>query len=248
MKTTHFYAWTLCLILLFGMSSCNESMDDNYKQYTTENNYSGKIKKLRCYIGFERIVLAWDNPTDQKSKTILVEYADSLYKHFDSLVDSVSIDGLTSGSGYEFTVYTLDADSNKSVPVYITGLPVSQDYVTNLLAPTCVPIMQDGNVAVNFNGLSSISYQFAGKINYKITDESGNVVKEGTDETDVYNYNPDGSIKSVKKISTVTVNIPELTPGHIYQAEYTVSVWPISNKKITLDKILVKGSARLNVK
>lgn len=248
MKTNHFYIWTLCLLGLLGFSSCDESMDDNYKEYLVENNYSGKVKALRCYIGYERVVLAWDNPTDQKSKTILIEYAEGLYKHYESLVDSVSIDGLTSGSGYEFVVYTLDADSNKSVPVSITALPISADFVSNLVAPACVAGTKDGVVTVNFNGLTSISYRFAGKITYKIKNEAGQVVKEGTEEIDVYNYTETGEIKSIKSISTHSFNAPELTAGNVYQIEYTVSIWPLSNRKVTLDKVDIDGSARLNIR
>ncbi|MFA6795500.1 MAG: DUF4998 domain-containing protein, partial [Proteiniphilum sp.] len=47
-----------------------DSMEDNFKQYLEEYNYSGKIDSLRVYPGFERVILAWDNPKDQKSKKI----------------------------------------------------------------------------------------------------------------------------------------------------------------------------------
>lgn len=249
MKTTRFFTWAICLFGLIGLSSCGESMDDNYKKYTNEDNYSGKITDLRCYIGFERIILAWDNPTDQKSKRILIEYADSLHKYHDTLVDSISIEGLVSGGGYEFTVYTLDADSNKSVPSSITALPISKEFVKNMTVPTCIPATKDGNVSLTWNGLSlPVSARFAGKIAYKIKDEAGNLVKEGVEVVDVYNYNLDGSIKSLKNIVSHTVQTPELRPATIYHAEYAVDVWPIQSKIITKDIVTVLGSARLNVK
>ena len=106
-------------ILLFSYAC--ESMEDNYEQYLGEYNYSGKIDSLRVYPGFERVVLAWDNPKDQKSQSIRIIYgADSTVVDYETLVDSVSIDGLDDGTGYDFTVYTLDAQKNISVPVSIT--------------------------------------------------------------------------------------------------------------------------------
>ena len=62
-----------CLLSFIGMIGC-EDMDDNYKQYLEEYNYSGKVTSVRSYLGFERVALAWDNPKDQKSKHILIEY------------------------------------------------------------------------------------------------------------------------------------------------------------------------------
>ena len=87
------------LLLFTGLIGC-EDMDNNYKQYLQEYNYSGKVEALRSYIGFERIALAWDIPKDQKSKQILVEYgADKQQKLFDHMVDSVVIDGLDAATG-----------------------------------------------------------------------------------------------------------------------------------------------------
>src|SRR5690554_6939164 len=86
------------LLVLMAHYGC-ESMDDNYKQYIEEYNYSGKIDSLRVYPGYERVILAWDNPKDQKSKTIRVIYGvDSTVVNYDSMVDSVSIEGLDAGT------------------------------------------------------------------------------------------------------------------------------------------------------
>lgn len=92
-------------------------MEDNFKQYLKEYNYSGKIDSLRVYPGFERVILAWNNPKDQKSKSIKIVYGpDSTVVTYDSLVDSVSIEGLDAGTGYEFIVYTMDAKTTSPSP------------------------------------------------------------------------------------------------------------------------------------
>ena len=65
------------LIILLSLYGC-DSMEENYEQYLEEYNYSGKITNLRVYPGYERVVLAWDNPKDQKSKSILIIYGPDL--------------------------------------------------------------------------------------------------------------------------------------------------------------------------
>lgn len=126
------YILTLLLISMIGFYAC-ESMDDNYKQYLGEYNYSGKIDSLRVYPGYERVILAWDNPRDQKSKKIKIIYgADQTEIVYDQLVDSVSIDGLAAGTGYEFTVYTMDNNGNLSVPTSVTAFPISAEFVESL--------------------------------------------------------------------------------------------------------------------
>ena len=119
MKIKHIVG--LLLITMLTFHAC-ESMDDNFREYLGEYNYSGKITNLRVYPGYERVVLAWDNPKDQKSKTIKIVYGpDSTEVAYDSMVDSVSVEGLVAGTGYEFIVYTLDDKNNISVPVSVTA-------------------------------------------------------------------------------------------------------------------------------
>ena len=135
-------------ILLFTVSywGC-DSMDDNYKQYMEEYNYSGKVDSLRVYPGFERVILAWDNPKDQKSKSIRILYGeDSTEIKYDTMVDSVSIEGLNAGTGYEFIVYTQDQFNNQ--------------FVT---------IMGTSNVLMSFSG--NIEYSINGPDGFTISDQ-----------------------------------------------------------------------------
>ena len=139
------------LIILLSLYGC-DSMEENYEQYLEEYNYSGKITNLRVYPGYERVVLAWDNPKDQKSKSILIIYGpDSTQATYDTLVDSVSIEGLSAGIGYEFIVYTQDEYKNLSVPVSITAFPISRDFVETLMPPSLVIDVQDNEQVLSFS-------------------------------------------------------------------------------------------------
>lgn len=226
------------ILFLLGVLSACEDMDANYKQYTDEYNYSGKIKNIRTYLGYERVVLAWDNPIDQKSATILIEYdIDKKQKTYDTLVDSVSIEGLTSGTGYDFTVYTVDRAGNRSVPVLLTALPVSKTFVENLDPPTCSIIKKDGIPALKWSNLSTISMNFARKLTYKVTGPNGFKL-EGT-------VIPPDSITGT--ISDYTQQMPELKPGIEYHVTYTTSVYPISGKTVTIDIVLINGEAKVKL-
>ena len=234
------------LFFAFGWMGC-EKMDSNYKQYLNEYDYSGKISNLRCYLGYERIILAWDNPIDQKSKTILIEYEDGKQqKEYDSLVDSVSIDGLTSGSGYSFTVYTLDNVGNRSVPVSITALPVSKAFVESLDAPTCNLVQtKEGLYAIRWSNLSSILMRFAGTIKYEIKGADG-FVKSGVEEVEIYDTDKEGN-KTLKEVSDFTLPIEGLQKGVEYTVNFTVPVWPISGKIVTVDTIELSQEVKVKI-
>lgn len=240
MKMKYIYM-VICSLLMAGFTGC-ESMDENYKQYLQEYSYSGKVLKLRCYLGYQRVALAWDNPKDQKSKSILIEYGvDKTQKEFTNLIDTVVIDGLDAGTGYEFTVFTLDDAGNRSVPVSITALPVSKDMAENLVPPTCTYTKVNGTPAIHWVTLSAVSMSFCKKssIEYQVTSADGAVVKEGI-------------IKNEKEESTASVNeytllAPELIAGNEYRINFTVNVYPISGSTVTMDAVPVKGSARLVV-
>ena len=147
------YIVAIMLASLIGFYAC-ESMDDNYKQYLGEYNYSGKIDSLRVYPGYERVILAWDNPKDQKSVGVRILYGpDSTEVIYNEMVDSVSIDGLAAGTGYEFIVYTIDKQGNLSVPTTMTAFPISLDYVEALTPPSLVVEVQDNEQVVSLLGL-----------------------------------------------------------------------------------------------
>ena len=221
----------ICLFLI----ACDK-MEDNYKQYLGEYNYSGKIDSLRVYSGFERVVLAWDNPKDQKSKKIRVIYGpDSLVKDYDQLVDSISIDNLNEGTGYEFIVYTLDAYGNLSVPTSITAFPVSKSIVEALTPPTAVVQAIGPDQYISLVGLSNVLMEFSGHIEYTIKGP-GNFTK--TDKI----YLPDqlGEAQINIPVSSI-IPLPFLPEGE-YEFNYKVSVRPIMGNLVSIDDVWLSNS------
>jgi hypothetical protein len=212
-------------------------MDDNYKQYQEEYNYSGKIKNLTAYVGYQRVILAWDNPVDQKSKTTLITFGNEKLE-YDHLVDSVSIENLQSGSGYDFYVYTKDAEGNLSVPVTVSVLPVSLDFVSRLVAPGCKSTKSKTTYGLAWNSLSNVSMRLEGTIDYVITGSDGLSLK-GTI-----------IVPKATKTNAVTAHtqlFPEMKVGITYTVSYTVSVWPIVSKIVTEDIVKLQSSVKFTL-
>lgn len=239
MKSKYIYM-VGCLLSFVGIFGC-EDMDDNYKQYLEEYNYSGKVKSVRTYLGFERVALAWDNPKDQKSKQILIEYGiDKQQKIFDHLVDSVVIDGLDTGTGFDFAIYTLDHAGNRSVPATVTALPISQTMVDNLVSPTCSYVEVDGVPSVYWAGLSAVSMAYCkySYLDYKITSEDGNnILAEGRLKNE--------NVSSLNRVNEITLPAPELSKGSTYFVDFVAYVYPVSSDIVTMDSVPVNGRTRI---
>lgn len=243
-------AVSFLFILIFAVGC--DSMDDNYKEYIGEYNYSGKIQNIRAYLGYERVVLAWDNPKDQKSKNIRIVYGvDSTVVDYESMVDSVSIDGLTDGTGYEFTVYTLDAHKNVSVPVNITAFPISNEFVESLTAPTLVVDVKDNKQVLTLLGLSNIQMTFAGIINLDIEGPDGFRAIKKIDITDQVTGLDDDGMPKNKVLSEYSIPVEELGVEFLVPAEhtfkYSVNVWPVMGNLISVDEVELSREAKVNV-
>lgn len=228
------------LIAFVGNYGC-DSMEDNFKQYLEEYNYSGKIGSLRVYPGFERVILAWDNPNDQKSKSIRIVYgADSTAISYDTLVDSISIEGLSAGTGYEFIVYTLDAHNNLSVPTYITAFPISQAFVESLTPPMVVVQTIGPDQYVSVMGTSNVLMEFSGHIEYVITGPDNFSL---SDEI----YLPELAGRSQVDIPvTDLIPLPFLPVGE-YTFNIKVSVWPIQGNLVSVDEVWLSNSQTITV-
>lgn len=223
------------LLAFLGSYGC-DSMEDNFKQYLEEYNYSGRIDSLRVYPGFERVVLAWNNPKDQKSKTIKVVYGpDSTVLTYDSLVDSISIENLTAGTGYEFIVYTLDANKNLSIPVSITAFPVSQAFVDALTPPTAVVQAIGPDQYISLVGVSNVLMRFSGHIEYDIKGPGGFTVSDNI-------YLPEliGESQINIPVSSI-IPFPFLPEGE-YTFDYKVSVRPILGNLVSIDDIWLSNT------
>ncbi|MGI6074714.1 MAG: DUF4998 domain-containing protein [Fermentimonas sp.] len=252
MKIKYLSLISVIMTLLF---SC-ESMDDNYKEYLGEYNYSGKIDSLRVYPGFERVILAWDNPKDQKSKKIRIVYgADSTEIIYDQLVDSVSIDNLTSGAGYEFTIYTMDNSGNLSVPTSVTAFPISAEHVANLTPPSLIVDVKDNEQVISLIGLSNVQMKFAGKISYTLEGPGGIKLSDNLDLTDqITETNSETGAKQYKTINEYSLPVAELGgplkffPPGTYNFKYSTSVWPLVGNMPSIDIVKLDKETTIDVK
>ncbi len=247
------YIIILLLSAIFGFYAC-ESMDDNYKQYLGENNYSGKIDNLRVYPGYERVILAWDNPRDQKSKSVRIIYgSDSVHVNYEQLVDSVSIDGLVSGTGYEFIIYTIDGSGNLSIPTSVTAFPISANFVESLTAPSLVVDVQNNEQALSIIGLSNVMMRFSGKINYTIQGPDGFSTEGLIDITDqVVTTNPNTGAVEYNTINELSIPVADLGgvpffPPGAYTFTYNASVWPIMGNLVSIDEIELSRESNIDV-
>lgn len=210
--------------------SCSD-MDENYKEHVPEINYSGKIKNLRGYVGYERVYLAWDNPIDQKSKRIRIEY-DSTFVEYESLKDSVVIENLDSGSGYEFLIFTLDEYGNKSVATSKTMLPVSKAFINSIPKPN-IKVLEnkDGNVVFDIKGLTNSLMKFSGLINYHCESNSGSII------TGAQEYPQEGG--------DVILTINGLKKNENYTVKLDFMIYPIVSNNLTMDIVPKSGFVEL---
>ncbi len=246
----------LSVLPALGILSSCEDMDENYKDYTTEVVFSGKITNLKSLIGYQSVILYWDNPIDQRSKGIEIECigADTTVFKYDLTelnsnsndlevykADSVRIKGLTEGTGYDFTVYSTDAYGNRSIAVSTTVLPLSSSAVESIIPPTCATeIDADGNTALNFTNISTMSIRFAGKIVYQIFDENGNAISDQLTETVEV-----GDSKKGTRYTEWLVSYPGLNVNTPYTVKFKTDVWPLSGTSITEDIITMESEAKI---
>ena len=211
-------------VALGGLAAC-DNMDALYTQYMQEQTYSGKISNLQGQSGTGRVVLTWTNPDDQISKKIKIVYGDdNQEKVYDTLVDEASIDGLTA-SAYSFTVYTMDAYGNLSVPVSISKTLYTQSHIAGMEPPRCTLAKQDdGTYTLTFSGLCNSMMMFGGELKYTI--RGG-----GYTHSDVYTETIAANALSSRFISKSFTGL-ELTEGETYEVEYELAVYPANMSSI----------------
>jgi len=231
-----FLSISVSVVIALFMHSC-DGMHDNYKEWVGERNYSGKIDSLKATPGFERVVLRWINPTDQKSKTIRVIYGpDSTVVDYPSLVNTASIEKLVNAVGVDFTVYTVDASGNLSIPTKISAIPVTKSFMGSLTPPAVVVRSLGAEQLISFVGTSNVLMQFAGGIQFKLTNSEGKTVYEA-------NTQLPGSIGA----NDINIPLTDLLPSGLYQMSYKLLVVPAMNNLPTEDPVWLESTAIINV-
>ena len=211
-------------VALGGLAAC-DNMDALYTQYMQEQTYSGKISNLQGQSGTGRVVLTWTNPEDQISKKIKIVYGDDKQeKIYETLVDEASIDGLTA-SAYQFTVYTMDAFGNLSVPVSISTTLYTQSHINGMEPPRCLLAKQeDGTYTLTFSGLCNSMMMFGGELKYTI--RGG-----GYTHSDIYTETIAANALTSTFISKSFEGL-ELVEGETYEVEYELAVYPANMSSI----------------
>lgn len=231
------------------LSSC-EKMDENYKQYTDQDVYSGKITNLNSKIGYQSVILYWDNPTDQQSKGIEIVCMGSdtiSYKYdFATLTpdnedlviyksDSIRIKNLTEGTAYDFTVYSTDSYGNRSIAVSKSVLPLSEEAFNLMIPPIALGAVDgDGNTAVNFMNITSLSYNFAGTINYEVFDGETKVAE--------------GEATGAGKAKNLVAACSGLKPDKSYTVKFITDVLPLSGTTVTEDTVKLSAESKISLK
>lgn len=211
-------------VALGGLAAC-DNMDALYTQYMQEQTYSGKISNLQGQSGTGRVVLTWTNPEDQISKKIKIVYGDDKQeKLYETLVDEASIDGLTA-SAYQFTVYTMDAFGNLSVPVSISKTLYTQSHINGMEPPRCLLAKQeDGTYTLTFSGLCNSMMMFGGELKYTIRGA-------GYTHSDIYTETIAANALTSTFISKSFEGL-ELVEGETYEVEYELAVYPANMSSI----------------
>jgi hypothetical protein len=244
----------LTVIALFTQSC--DGMHDNYKEWLGERNYSGRVVALGATPGYERVVLTWINPTDQRSRSIRVVYGpDNTVINFPTLTGELSLDesiieiegvryslgqasieGLVNAVGMDFTVFTVDAHGNLSVPTGISAIPVTQSLVNSLTPPAVVVRALGIDQFISFVGTSNVLMQFAGDIEFTLTNSDGVVV-----------YTDNATMPELEGRADVDILLTDILPSGTYLMNYRMSVVPAMNGRPTADKVWLENNISLSV-
>lgn len=238
----------LCLAS-FCLFSCNDSATDGYNEITFLEN--GKVSNLRTYVGFQRVTLAWDNPTDASfiRNQIIYRTKDGLFGTIvtEKLVDNIVVDNLYSDNEYEFEIYTLDKHDNYSKPLKKRAKPISEAYFTNsLTVPGCKLVFNETNDTheISWSGLSDDKMFFAGEISYKIT---AGEFSQKYGKRKLFNIEYLNDIENMKRYETNVTTLDKLEIGVEYEINYSINIWVISegqNHYLSNDVIQISGSAK----
>ncbi len=130
--------WVCVLTLLAVMfTSCKDPVDV-YREFIVPNGsyYPPKAQNARANSGFNRIQIAWENP----SSAVIVKASISWNNNTESVELDVDpeaetviriIEDLEEGI-YSFFIRTYDADGNASIPVEVIGNVLGESYVGSL--------------------------------------------------------------------------------------------------------------------
>ncbi len=225
-------AFALSFVALF---SCSDN-EEYYEQYLSDIKYSSKISNLQGQVGVEKVFLNWTNPNDKVAERIHIEYGEGKVFETEDMVSECVIDGLDSGAGYNFDVYTLDRYGNKSVGSSIYLLPVTREYVDNFVSKvtTVQPVftLQDGTLTATWPALDGNTFlRYAGEMSYSYTIDGATVTGE--------NNSGDASSE--------TLIIPGIDKPVKVKLDYTMQYYPIISGKVINDIVEITEQQEVEI-
>ena len=183
----------ICLLLLAGCDLLGDLTNGSEDDTTPPAD----VGFLAGAPGNRQVELSWANPSDQDFSHVIIDCSSSppMDLYADGDINAVIVAGLTNGTPYSFTVYTVDASDNRSTGsnVEVTPTATIPDDVSDLAA---VPGI--GEVTLSWVNPASVEFS-----QLEIT------------------YSPGGEARPILLGPTNTaVTIPNLTIG----TEYTFAV------------------------
>lgn len=112
--------WFGMVIFIAGFSAC-EQIEETYAEYNETRIYSPKVNNLEIISELKKVTLTWDLPVGDVAQSIMINY-NNQDVNYETLIDSVVIENLEIQS-YEFKVYTLDVNGNRSIPESVSAFP-----------------------------------------------------------------------------------------------------------------------------
>lgn len=230
----------ICAVV--AISSCM-SQTDWMEEWLGNSKTSDKLSNLEAAIGFERVDLSWTNPTGPVAKNILVEYSsygeEVQRKTINEMIDHVTIDKLTSDYGYNISVYTLDANGVKSLPVSMDCTPFTQRAKQLLVEDLSVGYYRIGK-GYSLRWVFPAAMEYGGKITYTLSDGDGFILN-GTQDIG------EEEIANGKITAFHTDIIPELVEGKTFTVTTTVSAYPTNDDVVCIDEIVLEKTVSFEV-
>lgn len=186
MKNIGFLTFLWILVLSGFIVSCTKTRGDAYRKYMEggEITYPGRADTVLVHSGLNRILLSvilGNDPLVTRLKVFWNNNTDSLELPVKRTtgIDTVNVlvPKLNEGD-YNFTIYTYDKDSHRSVMVNAFGVAIGQNYVGTLTNRTLQSVTQsaDGNQIILSWGAAAageqgidVSYTGADGTDRKIT-------------------------------------------------------------------------------
>jgi hypothetical protein len=162
----------LPVLLAILFISCSK-MDSTFKDYVVPNGitYVGRADSIKVHPGRGRVQITWLRGTDPKTTQAVVYWnnkADSLVfpvpqKNPTDIV-SVMLTNMPENT-YTFSIYTLDADKNRSIRVDVQGTVYDTQYESVILSRPIGSVAIAGD-DVTLNWLAGDTASFSTEINY----------------------------------------------------------------------------------